>query len=313
MKWENMRQSRNVEDRRGQTPRGPVPSGMGMGRGGGINPGILFLLLRSRVGRWVLILGVLFMLFGGGLGGLLGGNTGPVNVPQNTPNAQVETHQVPQQSAYDEDAAFVSAVLASTEDVWDEIFKEHGQTYVPPKLVLYTGAVQTQGCGFASSAVGPFYCPGDEKVYIDLDFYDELQTKFQAPGDFAMAYVIAHEVGHHIQNISGIMGDYNRARQSMSETQANELNVRLELQADYFAGVWARHVDEAGYLDVGDLDEALQAASAVGDDTLQEQAYGRVVPDSFTHGTSAQRQNWFKRGYEYADLEHGDTFNQPID
>ena len=209
----------------------------------------------------------------------------------------------------DEKGHFVSVVLADTEDVWNKLFADAGSNYKEPTLVLFSGAVHS-ACGSASSATGPFYCPGDEKVYIDLSFYDELQTKFGAPGDFAMAYVVAHEVGHHIQNILGTSNKLDRARGRVSQEEYNQLSVRLELQADFYAGVWAHHAQRMkNILEEGDIKEALNAANAIGDDRLQQQSQGRVVPDAFTHGTSAQRMRWFKKGYETGDINQGDTFS----
>jgi predicted metalloprotease len=204
--------------------------------------------------------------------------------------------------------AFSSSVLASTEDVWTDIFRRSGQQYRVPKLVLFAGRVQSP-CGTSSAAVGPFYCPGDQKVYIDLSFYRELKTRFRAPGDFAQAYVIAHEVGHHIQNLIGTMEKVDSMRGRGSERAANDLSVRLELQADFYAGVWAHYAQQKGLLEAGDLEEALGAATAIGDDRLQKESQGYVVPDSFTHGTSEQRQRWFRRGFESGDIRQGDTFN----
>jgi uncharacterized protein len=207
-------------------------------------------------------------------------------------------------------ANFVSVVLAETEDVWTQLFQKTGQQYQVPSMVLFHDMVQS-GCGNASSASGPFYCPADGKVYIDLSFYNELKQRFGASGDFAMAYVIAHEVGHHVQNLLGISEKVSRLRQQLSESEYNRYSVMLELQADYLAGVWAHHVDkDKQILEPGDIDEAMTAAASVGDDNIQKQTQGRIVPEGFTHGTSAQRQQWFNRGYQYGDLEHGDTFQQ---
>lgn len=202
---------------------------------------------------------------------------------------------------------FVAVVLHDTETVWTSIFEDYDMTYQPVQLILYNDSTNT-GCGFASSSVGPFYCSEDQSIYIDLIFYKQLKTQFNAPGDFAMAYVIAHEVGHHIQYLTGILEEYNALRSELSTTEFNQMSVKLELQADYLAGVWANHVQGMGYLEEGDLDEALNAASAVGDDRLQEQATGRVTPDTFTHGTSLQRRNWFYKGYTNGDLAEWDTF-----
>jgi predicted metalloprotease len=205
---------------------------------------------------------------------------------------------------------FVSVVLAKSEDVWHDVFRQNGREYREPTLVLFTDQVQS-ACGMAGAAVGPFYCPGDEKVYIDLSFYEELRRRFNAPGDFAQAYVIAHEVGHHVQNLLGISDRVDAARGRVSEVEANRLSVRLELQADFFAGVFARYVQNQGVLEAGDIEEALRAASAIGDDKIQRQTRGYVVPDSFTHGTSEQRLRWFKKGYDTGDIRQGDTFRAP--
>jgi predicted metalloprotease len=203
---------------------------------------------------------------------------------------------------------FVSVVLAKSEDVWHNLFQQNGRQYREPTLVLFTDQVQS-ACGRTGAAVGPFYCPGDEKVYIDLSFYEELRRRFNAPGDFAQAYVIAHEVGHHVQHLLGISDRVDAMRGRISEREANQLSVRLELQADFFAGVFARYVRDQGVLDAGDIEEALTAASAIGDDKIQRQTTGYVVPDSFTHGSSEQRLRWFKRGYDSGDIRQGDTFN----
>lgn len=275
MKWKGRRQSANVEDRRG----------MGMGGktviGGGIGSIIIVLLFT-----------------------LLGGNPGDL-INNSTPNTGTDLNAPYQESSQEKELTdFVSVVLADTEDVWSEKFREKGLTYENPKLVLYNDSVQS-ACGTASSAVGPFYCPGDHKLYIDLSFYNELKQRFQAPGDFAMAYVIAHEVGHHVQTLLHL-GD----NASTSQKRTNEYSVRFELQADYLAGVWAHDAQGKGYLEEGDLEEAINAAKAVGDDTIQKKAQGYVVPDSFTHGTSAQRKRWFKKGFENGTIEGGDTFKQ---
>lgn len=208
----------------------------------------------------------------------------------------------------DETARFASTVLAYTEDVWAEQFQAMNKTYVPPKMVLFSNATEG-GCGFAQSAMGPFYCPADSKVYLDLTFFDEMQQRFNVVGDFAMAYVIAHEVGHHVQNLLGISDRVQAMRSRLSQTEYNKLSVKLELQADFLAGVWAHHAQRMdNILESGDIEEALNAASAVGDDKLQQATQGRVVPDAFTHGTSAQRMHWFKKGFDTGDLSQGDTF-----
>jgi len=276
MLWKNRRTSDNVEDRRGLSVKGGMV-------GGGI-------------GTLVLILAIYFL--GGNPSQLL--NTLPLD--QGTSSAPY----VPT-AEENELAQFVSVVLAETEDVWTELFRQQGRHYEYPKLVLYTGTVQTGG-GYATSATGPFYAPGDHKVYIDLSFYQELQEKFQAPGDFAMAYVIAHEVGHHVQTLLGIMEKVHSLQSGLPEEEANQYLVRLELQADYLAGVWAHYANRMKLLETGDLDEALNAASAVGDDRIQKAARGYVVPDSFTHGTSEQRRRWFYKGFTAGNLDEGDTF-----
>jgi predicted metalloprotease len=205
-------------------------------------------------------------------------------------------------------AEFVSVVLAETENTWHTIFRENNASYREPTLVLFSGGVQS-ACGMAGSATGPFYCPGDEKLYIDLSFYDELQKRFKAPGDFAMAYVIAHEVGHHIQNLTGVMDKMSQLRGRVSQEEYNEFSVRVELQADFYAGIWAYYTSRQDLLESGDIEEALNAASAVGDDRIQKQQQGYTVPESFTHGTSEQRQRWFHKGFKTGDLSQGDTFS----
>lgn len=301
MKIDDLEQSKRVEDRRGQ-------SGASFGGGSVGNSGMMGLLLQllfsSGKGKWIIIAILAFSLLGGGagLGDLFGVNTSQSNYEANYTPSEVS----------DEDAVFISKVFNSTEEFWTQEFKKEGLTYHAPTLVIYDHQTSTGGCGVGSASAGPFYCPADNKVYIDLTFYQDLSRKYGASGDFAMAYVIAHEVGHHVQNELGTMDSYSRERRGLSEKDANALNVRLELQADYYAGAWAHYVEGQGLLEMGDIEEAMNAAHAVGDDTLQEEAYGRSVPDSFTHGSSAQRQKWFKRGYEYGDLQHGDTFSGAI-
>ncbi|WP_231458624.1 MULTISPECIES: neutral zinc metallopeptidase [unclassified Pedobacter] len=262
------------------------------GRGGGGGRTVL----GGGVGIIIVVLG---LIFGKDLTGLVG------QLPQ-TENTQAK-QGVP---ANDTQAQFISGVLESTEQVWDKEFQNMGKTYEQPKLMLFDGQVQT-ACGGASAAVGPFYCPGDHKVYIDLSFYDELKNRFGAAGDFAQAYVIAHEVGHHVQNLLGISDKLQQARGRLSETEYNKLSVKLELQADFFAGLWAHQAQNLKdfKLEAGDIEEALTAANAIGDDKLQKQATGEVTPDSFTHGTSQQRMLWFKKGFETGDISQGDTFN----
>ncbi|MEW4567850.1 neutral zinc metallopeptidase [Tautonia sp. JC769] len=287
MRWQGRRQSDNIEDRRGAPTRG-------LAIGGGLGSLVLVLVM--------IALGI-----------------DPQALLQQAPPAPGPgpggAQQAPAEREDDPQADFVSVVLADTEDVWNELFPSHfGQRYAPPKLVLFEGAVQTEGCGFAGAAVGPFYCPLDQKAYLDLGFFDELSNRFGAQGDFARAYVVAHEIGHHVQNLLGISDEVRRLQQSArTEEEANRLSVRLELQADFLAGVWAYHADRMNQiLEPGDLDEALRAANAIGDDTLQRQGQGRVVPDSFTHGTSAQRVRWFRQGFQTGDVEQIDaTFSTP--
>ncbi|QEH40149.1 neutral zinc metallopeptidase [Chitinophaga sp. XS-30] len=278
MRWQGRRESGNVEDRRGASRGGLIA-------GGGIGGIVIALLIY-----------------------FLGGDPSQVmNMQQAGPQQQLSPEQ---QAAENEAAGFVKVVLAETEDVWNKVFSEMGQQYREPTLVLFTGVVES-ACGNASSASGPFYCPADEKVYIDLSFYDELHHKLNAPGDFAMAYVIAHEVGHHIQKITGISDKVQRMRGRVSETEYNKLSVKLELQADFLAGVWAHHTQQLqNIIEPGDIEEALNAANAIGDDRLQQQAQGYVVPDAFTHGTSRQRMYWFKKGFETGDIRQGDTFSE---
>ena len=277
MKWKGRAKSSNVEDRRGRGVGGAAIGGLG-------GFGIIIMIIYA----------------------LLGGNPG--DIMQSIDPGQ--TQNVPYEATQEEEelAEFVSVVLADTEVVWNDIFADLGKEYNEPKLVLFTGSVQS-ACGVAGASTGPFYCPGDKNVYIDLSFYNELKTQFKAPGDFAMAYVIAHEVGHHIQNELGIIAQMNEIRGKVSKEEYNKYNVRLELQADYLAGVWANHVQGQNLLEEGDLEEALTAASAVGDDRIQMQSQGYVVPDSFTHGTSEQRKRWFYKGYEAGDLSQWDTFD----
>ncbi|HRZ52651.1 MAG TPA: neutral zinc metallopeptidase [Candidatus Contendobacter sp.] len=278
MRWRSGRQSNNVEDRRGLRATSTIA-------GGGI--GTLLIVL-------------LAMIFGVDPSTLL-----QSKAPSGSPPQQQSAAAPPGQ---DDLRQFVSVVLADTEDTWRDLFRRMGGVYQDPKLVLFTGAVQS-ACGFAQAAVGPFYCPADQKVYIDLSFYQELKNRFRAPGDFAQAYVIAHEIGHHVQNLLGISGQVEALRSRVREAEANTLSVRLELQADCFAGVWAHHAHKARQiLEAGDVEEGLNAASAIGDDRLQMQAKGYVAPDSFTHGSSAQRVRWFKRGLAGGDLRQCDTF-----
>ncbi|PPD58085.1 KPN_02809 family neutral zinc metallopeptidase [Dehalogenimonas etheniformans] len=273
MKTKDRRKSQNIEDRRG-APRGIV--------GGGI--GALVILVLAA------------LLNGGDLTGVLDIFTGQQeNAPYTETPAEKELSE------------FVSVVLAETEDTWTTLFREQNQVYSYPFLVLYTGSVQS-ACGVSGASTGPFYCPGDKKVYIDLSFFNELKLKFQAPGDFAIAYVIAHEVGHHVQTLLGITQQMDALRGKLSEKEYNKYSIRFELQADYFAGVWAHYANRMNLLEPGDVDEALNAAAAVGDDRIQQNTQGYTIPDSFTHGTSAQRQGWFYKGYVYGTIKDGDTF-----
>jgi uncharacterized protein len=280
MDWEKGRRSTNVEDRRGSRVSGPIV-------GGGIGTLLLALLVT-----------------------FLGGDPRDVLDQAGSPDTQRPTTESPQTTSPEQEqlAEFVSVVLADTEDTWRDIFQQSGGTYVEPKLVLYSDAVDS-ACGFAKAAMGPFYCPRDQKVYIDLDFYRDLKTRYNAPGDFAQAYVIAHEVGHHVQNLTGILDQVRSRQQQVSQAEANQLSVKLELQADCFAGVWANRAERSRQiLEQGDIEEALNAASSVGDDRLQQQAQGRIVPESFTHGSAAQRASWFRRGIESGNPEQCNTF-----
>ena len=281
MQWRGSRSSSNVDDRRSI-------SGGGLAAGGGITALIVYLLYSF----------------------LSGGEIDPSQIPQLSQPSEQSAPMSEKAQAEDNDRAeFVKVVLAETEDVWNAKFAERGQQYPEPKLVLFRGAVAS-ACGNASAASGPFYCPGDNQLYIDLSFYEDLQNKLNAPGDFAMAYVVAHEVGHHIQNVNGTAAKVNKMRSQMSEAEFNKISVKMELQADFLAGVWAHYAQKTkGILEPGDIEEALTAANAIGDDRLQKQASGQVTPDAFTHGTSAQRMYWFKKGYQTGDLSQGDTFN----
>jgi predicted metalloprotease len=232
------------------------------------------------------------------------------NQPPPAPGGQGQA--APKNPEEERQVEFVSATLHMTEDVWNELFRKMGRRYVEPKLRLFTNQVNTEGCGFASAAVGPFYCPADQRVYIDLAFYDELERRFKAPGEFARAYVVAHEIGHHVQNLLGISEKVSRTQRQVDKAEANRLSVMLELQADYLAGVWAHHAEQKKHiLERGDIESGLNAAARIGDDALQKQSQGYVVPDSFTHGSSAQRVRWFRKGLESGDVNGGDTFNAP--
>jgi predicted metalloprotease len=254
------------------------------------------------------------MALGGGIVGIIGfviymfTGVNPTEMLQGqTDGSGQGTEQVNTKltQSQNDEQKFARVVLADTEDTWNELFRNMGQTYKEPTIHFFEEGVETSGCGFAGSATGPFYCPGDEKVFLDLSFFTELEQRFGAAGDFARAYVIAHEVGHHVQNLLGVSDKMDRARQQLSEEEYNKLSVKLELQADFYAGVWAYYQNKKGLLDAGDIDEALNAANAIGDDRLTQ---GRVSPDSFTHGTSQQRMSWFKKGFETGDVRQGNTF-----
>jgi uncharacterized protein len=284
MRWQGRRQSDNVEDRRGV-------SGRGLAVGGGL-------------GGIGVVIAILYFL--------LGGN--PSDVTQNLQVDQpAATGAGETLSAHDKEMGeFVSTVLASIEDVWRARFQELGKTYVEPKLVLFSGQIDS-ACGYAGASSGPFYCPGDAKVYIDLSFFEDMQRHLGAPGDFALAYVIAHEVGHHVQNLLGINDQVMAMRGRMTEREYNRISVRMELQADFLAGVWAHYANqEKNFLEEGDIEEGLNAASAVGDDRIMKQSQGYVVPDAFTHGTSEQRVRWFRKGFQTGDIRQGDTFNAAV-
>jgi predicted metalloprotease len=306
MRWRGRRQSDNVQDQRG--------AGGGLGGGLGRGGGFRIPVGGARTGGFsfstIIILVVLFfalracgidplaMLEGGGV-------PGQTQVQPSQPGGT----QTAQPS--DEMGQFVATVLAETEDVWNGIFQAEGQTYREPSLVMFSEQVRS-ACGFASAASGPFYCPGDQKVYIDLSFYDQLARQFGAAGDFAQAYVLAHEVGHHVQNLIGVLPRFNEMRQSMSQAEQNQMSTRVELQADCFAGIWGHFTAKKGLLEDGDIEEALNAAEQIGDDTFQKKTQGYVVPESFNHGTSAQRQTWFARGFKSGKLSDCDTFNSQI-
>ncbi len=293
MKFKGRRRSSNVKDYRGKN------SG---GGGGGMIFGLLAMIFRGGItkGKLLLIGAILVGVY------FFFGN--PLELLQSTTGSS-STNEAYQPTAEEAELYnFVEVVMADTEDVWNKIFAEYGGTYQEPTLVVFTNSVRS-GCGSQTSSTGPFYCPTDKSAYIDLSFYQQLNKRFGAPGDFAMAYVIAHEVGHHIQNLQGTSSKVQEARGRVSEEEYNRLSVKLELQADFYAGVWAHHADKMNnILEAGDIQEALGAANAIGDDKLQKQATGTVSPDSFTHGTSEQRVRWFKKGFETGDISQGDTF-----
>ena len=279
MQWQGRRESSNVDDRRGI-------SGGGMAIGGGVI-GVIFILAKFLLGD---------------------GDVNDLSQLIQQPQQQQTEMTASQKAADDQEAAFVKVVLADTEDVWTKIFNDMGKRYTDPTLVLFRGST-TSGCGTASASTGPFYCPADQDLYVDLAFAQELKDQFGATGDFAMAYVIAHEVGHHVQDLLGLTDKMQQIQQQVSQTEYNKYSVRLELQADFYAGVWA-HYDQKmkNVIDPNDIQEALNAANAIGDDRLQQEYQGTVTPDSFTHGTSQQRMYWFKKGYDTGDLSQGDTF-----
>ena len=296
MRLGDERRSDNIEDRRGEGGGRGFGGGFGGGGGGALIQMLMMMLMRG--GRGGAVIGLLLL-------GVLAWNFCRSDQPAEARSVTTD-HQA---KAADADLVeVVEKVLASTEDVWTAQFRAMGKTYVAPKLVLFTGEIKS-ACGFASAAVGPFYCPEDHKVYIDLSFYRTLKNRLGAPGDFAQAYVIAHEIGHHVQSLLGTLGRVHAQQRGLSEERANELSVRLELQADFYAGVWAHHADRMRQiLEHGDIEEGLNAASKIGDDALQRRQTGHVRPESFTHGTSEQRVRWFKLGYETGDVSKGDTF-----
>ena len=306
MKWRGREQSSNIEDRRGQ---GGGLGGLGgnpFGRGGG---GIRIPTggrgSRGGIGSLigiVVVLGIIWAVTG----------TNPIDIlsggSTTSSSSASSSSQLPTTGEQSELRDFVGVVVKETEDLWGQVFAASNEDYPEPTVVLFSNAVNT-ACGAADSSMGPFYCPGDQKVYIDLSFYDQLREQFGAPGDFAQAYVLAHEVGHHIQNITGVLPEFNRRRQSMSQEQANAYSVRVELQADCYAGVWANYAGQEDLLDNGDIEEALNAANQIGDDTLQKRMQGFAVPKTFNHGTSAQRKTWFERGYTSGNPGDCDTFS----
>ncbi|MDZ7600446.1 MAG: neutral zinc metallopeptidase [Hoeflea sp.] len=304
MDWKGRRQSDNIEDRRGNSPRGGNPFGRGGMRlpTGGMRGGSGLSI------KTIVIIGVIYLvlkLIGIDPLQIIGGDPGTVLTGQPSSTNQIS------ETRKDEMTQFVATVLAETEDVWNGIMQSQGFEYPEPTLVLFSGAVSS-ACGNASSASGPFYCPGDQKVYIDLTFFDELAKRFKASGDFAQAYVLAHEVGHHVQNLIGVLPKFNEMRRSMSQTEQNQMSIRVELQADCFAGIWGHYTAQKGLLESGDLEEALNAAQQIGDDTIQRRTQGYIVPESFSHGTAAQRKDWFTRGFDTGRLEACDTFNNPV-
>ena len=300
MRWRGNRESDNIEDRRGM--RGPIPGGFGAG-GGLLNLLPMVFKLFGVKGGIIALLGIgAYGLLSGNLETILGGGMQGDSAPR-------QAQQIAQSEQERELVSFVSVVLADTEDTWHELFRRQGKTYQEPRLVLFRGATRS-ACGLGQAAMGPFYCPADHRVYIDLSFYQDLRDRFKAPGDFAQAYVIAHEVGHHVQTLLGISERVQQAKRGLDEVKANQLSVRQELQADCLAGIWAHHADRTRQLlETGDIEEGLTAASAIGDDRLQKQSQGYVSPDSFTHGSSAQRVKWFETGLHSGSLKACDTFS----
>jgi len=297
MKWKNSRQSSNIEDRQ----RSSFSSGgrrMSRGSMGALIP-IAKFLIKTTIGRVVLGIGVIAYFMG----------FNPLSLLNSAPSSLISTNQQERPAKInDEQTQFVSAVLAQTEDVWTQVFQKYNATYKQPRLVLFKNRVKS-ACGVASSQTGPFYCPADQKVYLDTQFFDQLAKRHDSPGDFAQGYVIAHEVGHHVQKLIGVLDKVNNQKSKLSKVEANKLEVKVELQADCFAGIWANYLQSRGnILEDGDINEALRAATAIGDDTLQKQSRGYVVPDSFTHGTSKSRKQWFSRGLQYGTIEACDTF-----
>jgi predicted metalloprotease len=306
MDWKGRRQSDNIEDDRGSSGggmgSGPLGGGMGFPSGGMRRAGG-----GMSIGTIVVLIVIYFILKAMGIDMLQildqgGSTTGP---------GYEQSSSAPSNPADDETKAFVATVLAETEDTWQGIFKSMGKTYEDPKLVLFSNRINS-ACGLASAASGPFYCPGDHKVYLDMAFFSQMKNQLGASGDFAQAYVVAHEVGHHVQNLLGILPKVNQMRQQMSDADSNKMSVKVELQADCFAGIWGKFTQQKGILDAGDLGEALNAAQQIGDDTLQKKSQGYVVPESFNHGTSAQRVKWFKQGFDTGKLTSCDTFTNPI-
>ena len=304
MKWQGRKRSSNIEDRRGQRssgrrtggarniPRLRMPRGGGA-KGGGI--GIVGILIILGIG----------LLFGVDPMALLSGNAPTNNAPQTTRSSAPSGNSV----GNDELAQFVGVVIQETEDLWHDVFAQNDLTYVEPKVILYSGRTSTGGCGTANSSAGPFYCPADQNIYIDLSFYDTLRRRFGAPGDFAQAYVLAHEVGHHVQQLTGVLPEFNAARARLTQEEQNLWSVKVELQADCYAGIWAAYAGQENLLEKGDIEEALNAANAIGDDTLQKQAQGYAVPKTFSHGTSEQRKRWFERGFSTSNVGQCDTFS----